>query len=434
MQQKVIFTICICFISSFFVLGQEGDLKKAIKKGKESGNAYYIARPSNLPVEKYTQWANNQSEYKIINLKTEERLSFGRNTNCVSEISFIPLTELEAYEKASAKLISERIKVRRKYPDYRITDLDEEGVAESTIKSYFRPCEGCGLRQKHVKDFDNFTLEEFISVFPEYNNKFFHTAALENMKLRAYLKLFGFTKQAKEFCLRPQNSLSGISLKDFIELTRDTATSIQIVYNVFNKLNSGINVLDKINRAFSLDGSYGFDLTAGDIETFLEISPDYYSVEQYVIDGIVNYTFNLNLKWVSDISSLLEGHISTQRIKDYLKIREEILAQEEIRRQQRLAKWREEQCDNCKIDERESNFPHFEKDFNPFAAMLGGEYTIQKPGKMVMKNGDKYEFYIDDKGKFCLGGVDWLNKTKDFDSFDNMITSFIQECQKKYCK
>ena len=86
---------------------------------------------------------------------------------------------------------------------------------------------------------------------------------------------------------------------------------------------------------------------------------------------------------------------------------------------------RREKCADCEIDQSKSRLPKSEKDW------LG--FTTQTPGKFVMKNGDEYKFYWDNKGQTWYISTGLL-QTKDFGSFDKMVEHFLKACEDKYCK
>ena len=94
-------------LSSLTMNGQEKELKEAIRSGKKT-NFMYTAHPSNLTLDKFKKWASKQDDYIIKSYKTDKRLIFGHETDCVSEISFIPMSEKEAYQKYLAALEEKR--------------------------------------------------------------------------------------------------------------------------------------------------------------------------------------------------------------------------------------------------------------------------------------------------------------------------------------
>jgi hypothetical protein len=105
---KRLILVTIALVSSLALLGQEKYFKQAVKKGKSDGTIFYVAHPSSLAVEKYVKWAKSQDDYIITAYKTDRQMVFGNFTNCVSEVTFIPMTEKETYYKYLADLAEKK--------------------------------------------------------------------------------------------------------------------------------------------------------------------------------------------------------------------------------------------------------------------------------------------------------------------------------------
>jgi hypothetical protein len=91
-------------------------------------------------------------------------------------------------------------------------------------------------------------------------------------------------------------------------------------------------------------------------------------------------------------------------------------------RRARAKSERTAKCAECEIDENKTTFLRTEQ---------GWVFTEEKPGKIVMKNGDEYKFYKDKKGRWYIPDVAFNETT--FDSFEKMIKYFENKCQSKYC-
>lgn len=87
----------------------------------------------------------------------------------------------------------------------------------------------------------------------------------------------------------------------------------------------------------------------------------------------------------------------------------------------RMKRYQEERCRNCEIDEDKTKFPYDDQVI----------YTRHNPGKIVMKNGDEYEFYINEDGEWYIQG--FLSKEK-FDKFGDMLYRFIEKCKQTHCR
>ena len=95
------------------------------------------------------------------------------------------------------------------------------------------------------------------------------------------------------------------------------------------------------------------------------------------------------------------------------------------REQERMAslqRYKQKQCDRCIIDYKKSTYPENKKDF------FGANYI--KSGKIVMKNGEEYEWHISKKGWVIENW--WYGEP--YESWDFMIEELKQRCSDKYCK
>jgi hypothetical protein len=86
-------------------------------------------------------------------------------------------------------------------------------------------------------------------------------------------------------------------------------------------------------------------------------------------------------------------------------------------------------CAQCEIDIDKSEFAYNEE---KKSWLLPGTYTESNPGKIVMKNGDKHTFYVDSDGKWYISSGLFSSHT--FKDTKEMITYFLNECEKRYCK
>ena len=91
-------------------------------------------------------------------------------------------------------------------------------------------------------------------------------------------------------------------------------------------------------------------------------------------------------------------------------------------REQARIDYRHSQCEKCDIDWKKSESP------SDVEHWLWG--TVHETGKIVMKNGEEYEFDIY-KGKLTIS-TGWFS-SKEFDSYQEMIDEFLEKCQNKYC-
>lgn len=91
-------------------------------------------------------------------------------------------------------------------------------------------------------------------------------------------------------------------------------------------------------------------------------------------------------------------------------------------REQARVNYQKAQCAKCEIDwkktENPSNVEHW---------LFG---NVHKQGKIVMKNGEEYEFDITN-GKLWIS-TGWFS-SKEFDTYQEMLGEFLEKCQEKYC-
>lgn len=91
-------------------------------------------------------------------------------------------------------------------------------------------------------------------------------------------------------------------------------------------------------------------------------------------------------------------------------------------RRQAEIEYKQKQCSNCEVDWNKSEQP---KDVQHW---LGG--YVRREGKIVMKNGNEYEFDISN-GKLKIS-TGWFS-SKEFDSYPEMLDSFLKSCKNQYC-
>jgi hypothetical protein len=58
---------------------------------------------------------------------------------------------------------------------------------------------------------------------------------------------------------------------------------------------------------------------------------------------------------------------------------------------------------------------------------------VQNPGKLVLKNGEKQEFYYDNKSWYTESSFIFTSKTR-FDTLEKMLDEFLKQCVEKHCK
>jgi hypothetical protein len=86
-----------------------------------------------------------------------------------------------------------------------------------------------------------------------------------------------------------------------------------------------------------------------------------------------------------------------------------------------MQEYRQKMCTQCEIDESKTTFPQ----------KGTGLFSIDNPGKIVMKNGDEYWYYQRDDGSWFITG---LFSSTNFDTFKEMLNNFLKDCTDKYCR
>ena len=117
---------------------------------------------------------------------------------------------------------------------------------------------------------------------------------------------------------------------------------------------------------------------------------------------------------LSDIESVF------QRDKEYLA---DLDRRAESSYQQKKAEEKAEQikkCAECEVDYEKFTLPKKEDWII---------CTNDKPGKIIMKNGETYEYYYDKNKGLLVKGFVWDDK---YDNFDEMIRAFIDKCKYKF--
>jgi hypothetical protein len=89
--------------------------------------------------------------------------------------------------------------------------------------------------------------------------------------------------------------------------------------------------------------------------------------------------------------------------------------------QQRFAQQQAIKCSQCVIDNSKTEFPKDSKNW------LG---TSHYEGKIIMENGDDFRWdYSNGKYKVNTG----ILSSDSYDSWDEMLTDFLKQCERKYC-
>jgi len=96
-----------------------------------------------------------------------------------------------------------------------------------------------------------------------------------------------------------------------------------------------------------------------------------------------------------------------------------------IKQQNKVREEKKQACKDCVVDYEKTTYPHKESEFIYF--------TVDKPGKIVMKNGEEYEFYYSSGRRPWYIGTGFL-QTKDFDTFERMLSELTDKCIEKKCK
>jgi ankyrin repeat protein len=96
----------------------------------------------------------------------------------------------------------------------------------------------------------------------------------------------------------------------------------------------------------------------------------------------------------------------------------------------RIKRRQMKKCMACEIDEDKVKFAWNEQAKTFFFEM---EYTRHNPGQIIMKNGDKYEFYKKEGGGWYIESGLFFSK-EEFDKFEDLLLYFIEKCKETYCK
>jgi len=99
------------------------------------------------------------------------------------------------------------------------------------------------------------------------------------------------------------------------------------------------------------------------------------------------------------------------------------------RREESRRRLQAERCANCELDKEKSKFPE------PKEPTFWNAYTSQNPGKLVMKNGEKQEFYWDkDKKKWYTESGFIFTSKEEYDDLDVLYSDFYRKCIDIHCK
>ena len=320
--------------------------------------------------------------------------------------------------------LNKMVAAHQKYPDYKIP-LSAKEVANRLAN------QGFGYEKKYnnvnAEPSSRVSYDVFLQEFPEYkNDTVFEREFLKSLELDfdyrtnpvrrfdTFLKLFGDTLFAKQFVLNSESHDKYALLWCGLKLT------------------DIINFFGEDDELFSQLITKRMDAASkSEIEKYLDQTKEYKVVEEYIYsdyEKTKNNPFRTWRSWLrnaKDLRPLLVGKIDLKRVDDCINNVESILEA----RAESWRKFNEEMCSNCEIDGRRTELPDFESG----QYWTGGTYTIQNPGKIVMKNNNEYEFYYSDKGKWCLQNMFGF-QTKEFNSGEEMMKYFLEECKRTYCR
>ena len=101
-------------------------------------------------------------------------------------------------------------------------------------------------------------------------------------------------------------------------------------------------------------------------------------------------------------------------------------------RNRRHKDWKQEMCDNCKIDGSKTTFPSgYVEGYRGIIIHTPAE--SKESGRIVLKNGSWMEWkYIYDDYKTYIKTDGFLSK--EFDSVAEMMDVFIKKCKERFCE
>jgi hypothetical protein len=400
-------------------------MEAAVENGNKGLHTAYISKKTDK--QKITNWFSNNSEFSMIT---------GDNTDKYYKITFVPeegkeqiLAEMKKEEAfRSASNLEQMMATRKQYPDYRIPNPVGEIAGRLACRCYNNPDLGFmgSYTKRHQTETKPTSFETFLSVFPEYkDNTEFKREFLKFLefnldynpaeRFRKFMELFDDKDFALDFALKSESHKKIATLWCGLKLSE--------IFEVFGE-NDELFMRLITTR---MDAA-----SAEDIRKYLQQTNDYKTIEEFVYNDYLYTKDNIFRTWRSwlnmykQLRPYLEDHIDITRLDechDYVVkiLNARAAAFAEIMRQGRIAI-----CNQCVIDVSETKLPHTEEEWRLITTV-----TVQKPGKIVMENGAKYDFYRNDKGKWCLRN-DWLNN-KSFDKGTDMLKYFINECKRVHC-
>ena len=408
-------------------------IEKSIEAGIEHGingiHTAFIPRPfNNAYKQKVIKWFSNNPEYSIMKedfLDKYFKITFALEKDKQQVLAY--LEKIETFQNVSN--IEQMIAARKQYPDYEIPHHFSEIAGRLACGCYLNP--NADMLTSLTKSYDTEkkrpTFEDFFSTFPEYkDNTEFKRYFLKSLefnidyspteRFKKFIELFDDEDFALDFVLNSESHKKIASLWCGLKLNE--------IFEIFGENdNLFIQLITKRMDAAS----------EADIGKYLERTKDYKSVEEHLYNDFLKTRTNPFRTWgswlrvVRQMKPHLEGNIDLTRLNQCQDSVEKLLVERAERWREALQQARLQLCTECEVDLAETKLPHDEEEWALITTI-----TVQKPGKIVMKNGQKYDFYLNDSGKWNLNGGWILNKT--FDTGTEMITYFLEECRKTYCK
>jgi len=180
---------------------------------------------------------------------------------------------------------------------------------------------------------------------------------------------------------------------------------------------------------FNGNGKFSFGKRNVARSIFNVVIADYwiqYTSSCNFVDGLQEGEGVLTTKSYDDVSMERLLYSQGKIIRNYTKEANDKRSEESFQRYQAQKKITD--CNNCTVDEEKTTFPK-----EGYFLM----FSYDEPGKIVMKNGEKYDFYYKEGEKpwYIIDSYGIIfDDTTDFTSFDEMITELIKRCILKKCK
>jgi len=303
-------------------------------------------------------------------------------------------------------------------------------------------------------------IHEFIQIFEDKESakRYALQHELAGLDIKEFISVFDDKESAKRYALL--NNLAELSMKEFISVFNDKESLKDWVFN--NKPEGAIQdvcgIFGEVIAGYYLEQLNIIEIN--DLITYIQCAKNHEKATDIICKRLIDLSgAKPTGLWIQRMISPVSGVFTLQGYIEHKtkgieyankalpfinnsqcvsKIEKEISktefeinnyysqienAREEYKRN--FSQYMEKMCLQCSFDEDKLKHAYNETIDGPLY-----KYTKQHPGKLEMRNGDDYYFYLDENGGWYITGIVYPTF---FDSLEKLISHFLEDCRKRYC-